>query len=123
MNVSDIMTTEVKTVALDMPITKAADKMLRSKIHGLVVMQDSTAVGVISTFDLLKIVFMDQYKESFKIGDLIAKQQLKTVTSDMLVSKAAVVMVQNNIRTLPVVDDDKLVGILSMMDVMKVVIK
>lgn len=122
MQVRDIMTKEVVTIQYSDPITKAADKMLRSKIHGLVVLREGQAVGVISTFDLLKIVFMEKYKDSVKVETFISSQNLIVIDPFKTIDEAAKIMVGNNIRTLPVVENGKLTGIVSMMDIMKQVV-
>ena len=117
--VRDVMTTGVVTIGEEEAITKAADKMLKSKIHGLVVLDGSRPSGLISTFDLLKIVFLKEYSETMSVRNYSSKRTLITTGPDTSLLEAADLMVRNNIRTLPVVAGERLVGIVSMMDIMK----
>lgn len=120
--VKDVMTAAVITINEDEAITRAADKMLKSRVHGLVVQGAQGPVGLISTFDLLKIVFLKEYSDNVPVRNFASKKQLITVTPDTVLSEAAHLMVEHNIRTLPVVRDGQLAGIISMMDIMKKVL-
>jgi CBS domain-containing protein len=120
--VKDVMTTSVITISEDEPITRAADKMLKSRVHGLVVMGRGGPVGLISTYDLLKIVFLKEYSDTVPVKSFASKKDLVTVTPDDVLNEAAHLMVENNIRTLPVVSGGQLAGIVSMMDIMKKVL-
>ena len=51
-----IMTTDVKTIPAYNDVSAAARAMRRSKIHHLIVTHEKRVVGVISSFDLLKLV-------------------------------------------------------------------
>ena len=121
--VGDVMTTSVMTISTDETITKAADKMLKSKIHGLVTVNGSVPVGVITTFDLLKIAFLKEYSDSASVSKYSSKRDLITIEIDAPLSEAAFLMVENNIRTIPVVEAGQLVGIISMIDILKCVIE
>jgi CBS domain-containing protein len=120
--VREIMETAVVTVQAEDPITKAADKMIRSRVHGLVVMRGQQPVAVISTFDMLKIVFLEKNRDTVTIEALLSKQELKSVGPFTSLEDAARLMVEHNIRTLPVIENGTLAGILSMMDILRQVV-
>ena len=54
--VRDIMTPLVFTVDIDTPIPEIADKLLKGRIHRLVVMDGDVLAGMITTMDMLKIL-------------------------------------------------------------------
>jgi CBS domain-containing protein len=54
--ISKIMSTEMKTVPAYNDVSKAARIMRRNKIHHVVVTHEKKVVGIISSFDLLKLV-------------------------------------------------------------------
>lgn len=54
--VRDVMTPTVFDVDEDMPIAEVADRMLRGRIHRLLVTRDGEAVGIITTMDMLKAI-------------------------------------------------------------------
>lgn len=56
MDVADIMTTEVVTVPQEDSVGVAAGVMRKKKLHHLLVTDDDEIVGILSSFDLLKVV-------------------------------------------------------------------
>ena len=59
--VSDIMTTQVYSISLDKPLTKAVDLMVSKNVTGLVVVDGDKVAGVLSGSDVLK-AYMDSKK-------------------------------------------------------------
>ncbi len=58
--VADIMTPRLHSVSLETPVTDAARLMLDGHIHRLAVTQDHKAVGILTTFDLLRLLIDDR---------------------------------------------------------------
>lgn len=56
-----VMSTEVKTIPAYNPISAAARAMRRGKIHHLVVTHEKQVIGMLSSFDLLKLVEDKRY--------------------------------------------------------------
>jgi predicted transcriptional regulator len=54
--VADLMTRDVVTVARDEPVAEAARLMRANRLHHLLVTQDGEVVGILSSFDLLRVV-------------------------------------------------------------------
>lgn len=57
--VTDIMTPQLYSIPEDAPISEAARMMLDAHIHRLIVTRDHKAVGILTTFDLLKLLLGD----------------------------------------------------------------
>lgn len=55
-NVQQVMSTEVTTVAPTASVQEAALSMISHRIHHLVVLDDEKIVGIISSYDFLKLV-------------------------------------------------------------------
>lgn len=140
MLVSETMTTSVKTAKADTPVKELANIMCLNNISGLPVVDDEdNIVGIVSEKDLLKKMFPDmkeianegkpdfeemekKYSEALElIADDIMTKNVSSVTSDMPIMKAASLMCVRNIRRIPVVDNGKLVGIISIGDVHKAI--
>lgn len=51
-----VMSTEVKTIPAYNPVSAAARAMRRGKIHHLVVTHEKQVIGMLSSFDLLRLV-------------------------------------------------------------------
>ncbi len=119
--VENIMHRDVITVLEDDPVTRAAEKMLKSRIHSVIVVDlKGNPKGVISSFDLVKVTFMPNFSKDLKVKTMIVKQDLITIPPDATLQDALKTMVVNNIRKLPVLDSSgKLIGVLSMFDIAK----
>lgn len=56
MEVADIMSTDVVTVPQDQPVAEAARLMRDKRMHHLLVTADGEVIGIISSFDLLRVI-------------------------------------------------------------------
>ncbi len=137
MLVSETMTTNVKTAKADTPVRTLANIMCLNKISGLPVIDNkNNIIGIVSEKDILKRMLPDMsdltearpnFEEmernyadtlNLKAEDIMTKV-VSSVSSNMPIMKAASLMCLKNIRRIPVVNDRKLVGIISIGDVHK----
>lgn len=126
MFVKNKMTTNPFTVSPDQTIPDAHEIMLKNNIRRLPVVKDGKLVGVVSNIDIsrsspskatsLSINELTYLLAKTKISKVMTKRPL-TITSDALLEEAATLMRDNNISFLPVVDDGKLVGIITESDI------
>lgn len=131
MHVVDLMTVDVITVTPDTPIKKAAQHMFRNRVSGLPVVDESNhVIGMITEADFLALeVQRDLGDEDVPghehaavrpvetVADAMS-QGVVTVSQDMPLTEAAKIMAVQEIKRLPVVnDEDVLVGIISRLDV------
>ena len=142
MQVKDIMTASPKTVSPEAPIKDVATMMLIERVSGApVVDDDNNIVGIISEKDILIHMFptidelMNETKPDFEEMEnnyqgtmsLTAKDLMSgnvaTVSSNMPCLKAASMMWLRKIRRIPVADNGKLVGIISIGDVHRAIFK
>lgn len=127
MRVRDRMNTDVKTVTLDSSITEAFRIMKENSIRRLPVMDKGILVGIVTLSDLnqaspssattLSIHELNYILAKTKIKDILPKKQnLVTIGPDNFIETAAKLMRQNNVSGVPVLDNDKLVGIVTETD-------
>lgn len=141
MRVKDIMTTAVKVAKPDDRIRDVATIMCFNKISGMPVVDDAgKIVGVISEKDILHGMFpsLDDMMENPKLVDFesleaeyrdvvhlrvadLMSPRVFVVEPDMPVLRAASIMFRNRIRRIPVANDGRLVGIVSVGDVHKAI--
>lgn len=129
MLVRDWMSSKIMTVDENTSMMKAVRIMKDSKIRRLPVVKDKKLVGIVTDRDLKeaspsKATTLDVHElyyllSEIKIKDIMTKS-LIAIGPDESVERAAVLMLENKISGLPVVEDDKLVGIITETDVFRV---
>ncbi|NEX19711.1 CBS domain-containing protein [Thiorhodococcus mannitoliphagus] len=142
MKVRDAMSRSVRSIKPDTKIVEVASLMCLYRFHGLpVVDAEDHLLGVIAEKDVLHCLFpkledlmsegmhsVDLDKEMARYGevldltaeDLMTKKPV-SVDPDMHLLRAATIMVRHSFRRMPVAEDGKLIGMLSLGDVHKAI--
>ena len=113
--VKDLMTKDVLTVDPENTVVNAAERMLENRVHALLVTEEDKPIGIISSYDLLLVMSISDYDKNTKVRDVMVKD-LVTVEPENDIGSALEKMIEYNIRRLVVVKDGRLVGILSLID-------
>jgi CBS domain-containing protein len=117
MNVEEIMTDEVHTATSDMTVKAAAEAMSRRKIGSLIVVDGNKLKGIITERDIMsKVVSMGRDASKTRVRDVMTKE-LIYIEPNCDVDEAAQKMVENQIKKLPVVSDNRLIGMITAMDI------
>ena len=130
MLVRERMSTQPVTIAADVPITEALRVMRQNQVRRLPVLDaDGKLVGIVSEKDLLyaspspatslSIYEMHYMLSRLKVTELMTPDPI-TITPDILLEEAAIIMADSKIGGLPVVEDGNLVGIITETDIFKV---
>lgn len=114
--IKDIMTRDVKTIEKDRTIKEAARLMARSEIGSLVVTNNSKPIGIITEGDISRAVARGLDPQTIPVSR-ITKRKLIVVSPDIRVEEAAKIMAERKVKKLPVVEDGKLVGIVTQTDI------
>lgn len=138
------MTPEPRTVARDLPVTDAARLMAENRIGALPVMDGEKLVGIVTEGDLImqevKIEFptyihlLDgfimyppstaKFESELKkavgatVGDVMSNEPV-TVQAETSIEDLATLMVEREVSRVPVLDGEKLVGIVSKSDIVR----
>jgi acetoin utilization protein AcuB len=110
------MRKEVRTIQPSEPASTAKELFRRYDIHHLVVVDRKNVVGVVADRDLMDV------DADTTVQRAMAHPPV-TITSDETVRKAAALMTGHVIGSLPVVDDGKLVGIVTTYDLVALLAK
>jgi len=117
--VREVMTTNVKTVRPFSTVKDVVQKMNKFGIGSVVVVEEDRPVGIITERDIMRNIGEQFFDPSLvKVKDIMSTQ-LVTISGDVSVEEAARLMASRKIKKLPVVEDEKLVGIVTSMDVMR----
>ena len=116
--VSDIMTPA--PIVVEVPGTRndAINIMVRNKLTGLPVVRasDGKLMGIVSRRDIFRKFDEDQLS-------MIMKKGCVTIPSDATIEEAARILSENRFHRLPVVENGRLVGIITPTDILKVIAK
>ena len=114
-SVKDLMTKTVITIDVDKTILEAA-LLMREKMKGCLVVTDGESpVGIVTERDFVRRAAAKKLPLDAKISEIMSKP-LTTIDPDSSIRNAARLMLKNKIRRLPVVKDDKLIGIIVVSD-------
>jgi CBS domain-containing protein len=111
------MTEAPETVDAKMNAADAAAKMRSEDVGALPVVRDDQLVGLVTDRDLVvRVIAERQDPTDVQVGDLATKSPI-TIGPDEKLSAARELMEQHKVRRLPVVKEQRLVGILSLGDI------
>ncbi len=121
MRVEDVMNERLEFIDANSSVKEAIDLMLEKRIRSLLVKprNEMDCYGVITVRDIVFGVFANDLKpEDVRVGD-IASKPIVTVPKGTELMNVVRFMKRFNIARVFVLDDGKIVGVVSLMDIMK----
>ncbi len=115
MRIREVMRTNVRTIKPAEPVSMAKELFRRYDIHHLVVV-DKGVAGVVNDHDFADARDDDPVER-------IMSRHVVTIGPEETIRKAAAIMTGQGIGSLPVVDDEKLVGIVTTRDLLLLIAK
>ncbi len=116
-HVRDLMSSSPRTVEPSTTVVEAAKVMANEDVGPVPVVQEGRVVGLVTDRDLVvRVLAEGRDPSSTTIGE-IASSDLVTVRPDSDLNEALHLMAQNQVRRLPVVEGEQLVGIVAQADV------
>jgi CBS domain-containing protein len=117
MQLREIMTEGVITAASDADVLSVARQMRDSSVGSVVICDpEGVPAAMVTDRDLAVRVLADERPGEEAVGEHVSRP-LITGDPDMALEEAAALMVRHRIRRLPVVEDDRLVGIVTLDDI------
>ena len=110
--IGELMSGDVVTVAPDERVRDALRKMIDHDFGSVVVAEGGRAVGMFTERDVTRHVLTDAALLDERVGDLMSAPPITVQPGDQIVDVFDL-MNGKGIRRLPVVDDDRLVGIVT----------
>ena len=117
--VADVMSKNVATISPDETVVSAARMMSERKISCLAVMDKGNVAGILTETDILKRVASNGKHFYQTRLDRIMSYPVESIPPDISVLRASEIMAEKRIRRLPVVEKDKLVGIVTQTDLVR----
>ena len=121
--VKDMMTTDMVTTTSDVDVVNAFEKLMEYKISSLPVVEDDKLIGIITATDVGHNLILDKYELGTSVAEIMITSVV-TISPEDTIETAIKVMKEGAsssgiLNQLPVVDGDKLVGIISDGDIIQ----
>ncbi|RDI42586.1 CBS domain-containing protein [Aquicella lusitana] len=106
----------IHLISPDVTVYECAKKMNLLGIGALLVMEDDKLIGIVSERDIIrKVISCNCEVGKFKVADIMTTE-LVTVTPSTSVAEAMQLVTEKRFRHLPVIENGKLIGIISIGD-------
>lgn len=115
LTVNDVMTADPVTLSPSSPVSEAAKLMRDNEIGDVIVTDGETVVGIVTDRDLVVRGLADECDPQTPVRDVYSRD-IATVSPEDDAHAAARLMRDKSIRRLPVVDEGRPVGIVSIGD-------
>ena len=102
---------------------KAARMILEHNFPGVLLMKEGRPFNMVTAFDLLRLSYEEVFdpERDFlraKLGDLVSEKEFIYVSPETKLREVLNIMLDKRIRTLPVIEEDRVLGVCSMIDLM-----
>jgi CBS domain-containing protein len=116
-SIRDVMTSNPTSCQPSTTVAEAAQVMAQEDVGPVPVVDNGRVVGIVTDRDIVvRVVAEGRDPNATTVGE-IASRDLATVTPDTNLDEALRTMAQKQVRRLPVVEGDQLVGIVAQADV------
>ncbi|NIO05521.1 MAG: CBS domain-containing protein [Proteobacteria bacterium] len=112
------MTKDVKTIEPSITVKEAAQKMVEENTKFLIVIKKGKLVGITTEWDFVKkVVAEGETSSKIKIKDIMTSDVI-VIGPDTEIGEAASIMAEHNIKKLPIVTENVLIGVVTAMDIL-----
>ncbi|MEA1924583.1 MAG: CBS domain-containing protein [Candidatus Altiarchaeota archaeon] len=123
MKAKDIMTTGVISIDRDASVEDVMKKMFERRVTSLIVnkQKDDDNVGIVTRKDIINAVIAENRDPTkMKVEDIMS-EPLLSVSPDFSIENLSRLMSKTNLRRFPVVEGDRIIGVVSNSDIIRAV--
>ncbi|MDQ2909573.1 MAG: CBS domain-containing protein [Actinomycetota bacterium] len=114
--IGELMTSDVLTVAPEDTIGETAQRMVELGVSSAVVSDFGRLIGIVTERDLTRAVAGRVHTSEARVREWMTAEPI-TLTKDSSAAEAARIMLEHGFRHIPIVDDERTIGIVSIRDV------
>ena len=114
--VKDVMASSVVTILKNTKIKESAELMKRNGVGSLLVIEEGETVGIVTGTDIVQKVVSQGLSPQITRAETVMSFPVMTIEADADIKEAADLMASNEVRHLPVVEDGKIIGMISARD-------
>lgn len=125
LTVRDYMSSNVATIRENVDIAEAVRIFTENNIYGAVVVNNlGNVVGILSVSDFIYLSVKQGFDAGWRANiSEVMSADVRTVEACASIMDVAKLFMENNYRRYPVMDDNRLVGIVTRLDVLKALAK
>ena len=113
---------QIWSISPDSTVLDALKLMAEKKIGALLVIKDENLAGIMSERDYArKVILHGKFSKDTLVSEIMSSKVLY-VNSGLSTEECMALMISKRVRHLPVIDSEKLIGIISIGDIVKAVI-
>jgi CBS domain-containing protein len=116
-SIKEVMTRDVRACEPNATVVEAAKVMAQKDVGPVPIVEDGRLVGIVTDRDIVVRVVADGRDPNVTTVKEIASTNLVTVSPDDDLDEALNLLAEHQVRRLPVVESDRLVGIVAQADV------
>ena len=109
---------EVLEIDADASVLEAVERMVQNNVGSLLVTMDGEVTGIVTERDYLRRVTVEGRTEEAPVREIMSSP-LVVATLETTVDECMAMMTDRRIRHIPVVDEERVVGLVSIGDVVK----
>ena len=115
---------QIYTISKDQSVRQALVLMSEKNIGAIIIVDNSDfPIGIFSERDYARKIILKGKSSKDTLLDEVMTKELITVTRDYKIDQCMEIMTEKRIRHLPVLENKKIIGIISIGDVLKIMIK
>lgn len=118
--VMDVMTREPVTISPNSTIREAAKRMIERGVGGILVTENQEPKGILTEKDIVKNVVATNLDPSKVLVRDMMSNILVTIPPDSDIYDALILMGEKDLRRLPVVNENKIIGLLTFKDIIRI---
>jgi CBS domain-containing protein len=116
-SIKEVMTSEVRACEPNTTVVEAAKVMAQQDVGPVPIVEGRRLVGIVTDRDIVVRVVAEGRDPTSTTVDQIASRDLVTVSPDEDLDEALNLLARHQVRRLPVVEGDRLVGIVAQADI------
>jgi len=115
---------QIWTISKDQSVRQALTLMSEKNIGAIIIVDSNDfPIGIFSERDYARKIILKGKSSKGTLLEEVMTKELITVTRDYKIDQCMEIMTEKKIRHLPILEDKKIVGIISIGDVLKIMIK
>ena len=115
---------QIWTISKDQSVRQALILMSEKNIGAIIIVDNNDfPIGIFSERDYARKIILKGKSSKDTLLDEVMTKELITITRDYKIDQCMEIMIEKRIRHLPVLENQKIVGIISIGDVLKIMIK